>query len=86
MAERLKSYGYQVVTGFVKCGVLGILDTGRPGKTIVFRADMDALPMPDETGAEYQSTVPGRAHACGHDAHTAILLGAAHYLADHRTP
>ena len=84
VAERLKSYGYQVVTGFVKCGVLGILDTGRPGKTIVFRADMDALPMPDETGAEYQSTVPGRAHACGHDAHTAILLGAAHYLADHR--
>lgn len=84
VAQKLKEYGYEVITDFVKCGVLGVLNTGRPGKTIVIRADMDALAMPDETETDYRSTVPGRAHACGHDAHTSILLGAAHYLADHQ--
>src|SRR5690606_14865058 len=60
------------------------LKGGRPGRSVLLRGDMDALPMPEETGLEFASTVPGRMHACGHDTHTAMLAGAAHILAQHR--
>jgi hypothetical protein len=65
-------------------GVLGTLDSGRPGKTILLRADMDSLPVTEPPGCPFASEVPGRMHACGHDGHVAMLLGAAKYLAAHR--
>ena len=60
--------------------VVAVLDTGRPGRNILLRADMDALPIAEETGKEYASTHPGMMHACGHDGHITMLLGAAKYL------
>ncbi|MCP8968563.1 amidohydrolase [Ectobacillus ponti] len=72
------------VTRPTSCSVMAILRSGRPGKTIALRADMDALPLQEETGAEYASRVPGVMHACGHDGHTAILLETARILAGMR--
>ena len=95
VAEKLKSFGCdEVVTGIGRTGVVGVI-RGRKGgadqasaktigKTIGLRADMDALPIEEATGLPYQSTVPGKMHACGHDGHTAMLLGAARYLAETR--
>ncbi len=86
VAERLKSFGCdEVVPGIGRTGVVGVI-RGRKegGKVIGLRADMDALPIEEETGLPYQSTVPGKMHACGHDGHTAMLLGAARYLAETR--
>lgn len=80
----LKEFGLQVETGFARSAVLGILDTGKPGKTIAVRADMDALGMKEQTGLPYQSVHDGVCHACGHDSHTALLLGLARYFSDHR--
>ena len=77
VADELRRLGYEVTEGVVGTGVIGMLDTGRPGKTIALRADMDALPIVEQTGAEYSSTKPGLMHACGHDGHTATLLLAA---------
>src|SRR5690606_22775145 len=69
----------------VSCtGAVATLKGGRPGRSVLLRGDMDALPMPEETGLEFASTVPGRMHACGHDTHTAMLAGAARILAQHR--
>ncbi|MDD4320990.1 MAG: M20 family metallopeptidase [Acidaminococcaceae bacterium] len=82
--QKLREYGYEVITGIAKTGVVGILKSNKPGKTIAIRADMDALAMKDEVETEYKSINKGFAHACGHDAHTAMLLGAARYIADHR--
>jgi amidohydrolase len=65
-------------------GVVGLLEGARPGKTLLLRADMDALPLPERSGEPFSSTVPGVMHACGHDAHTAMLLGAAVWLASQR--
>ncbi|HZT13206.1 MAG TPA: amidohydrolase, partial [Candidatus Baltobacteraceae bacterium] len=66
-------------------GVVGIIRGGKPGKTAALRADMDALPVTEKSGEAFASEVPGRMHACGHDAHTAMLLGAAHVLQGMRT-
>jgi len=65
-------------------GVAGLLTGGRPGPTILLRGDMDALPMPEDTGLDFASGVEGRMHACGHDTHTAMLVGAARLLAVRR--
>ncbi len=81
VASRLRGLGYDVSTGLAETGVVAILDTGRPGPTIAFRADMDALPIIEETGLPYASRNPGKMHACGHDGHTASLLLAANGLA-----
>jgi amidohydrolase len=86
VTEKLKEFGCDdVVTGLGKTGVVGII-RGRQGKgaTIGLRADMDALPLNEISGKPYASTVPGKMHACGHDGHTAMLLGAAKYLAETR--
>ena len=82
--NRLEEYGCFALTDVAKTGIIATYDSGRPGRTIAVRADMDALPMDDELEAEYCSKYPGAAHKCGHDAHTAMLLGAAHYIADHK--
>jgi amidohydrolase len=86
VADKLKSFGCdEVVPGIGRTGVVGVIRGSKPGgKVIGMRADMDALPIAEETGLAYQSTVPGKMHACGHDGHTAMLLGAAKYLAETR--
>jgi amidohydrolase len=87
VAERLKSFGCdEVATGIGRIGVVGII-RGRgtaSARTIGLRADMDALPIHETTNLPYQSANPGKMHACGHDGHTAMLLGAARYLAQSR--
>jgi hippurate hydrolase len=87
VAEKLRSFGCdEVVSGIGRTGVVGVI-RGRKGhgtRTIGLRADMDALPITETTGLPYQSTNPGKMHACGHDGHTAMLLGAAKYLAETR--
>ena len=87
MAEKLKEFGCdEVVTGIGRTGVVGVIrgPQGQSGKAIGLRADMDALPIEEATDLPYNSTVPGKMHACGHDGHTAMLLGAARYLAETR--
>jgi amidohydrolase len=86
VAEKLKSFGCdEVVPGIGRTGVVGIIRGRKPGSKVVgMRADMDALPLQEETSLPYKSTVPGKMHACGHDGHTAMLLGAAKYLAETR--
>jgi amidohydrolase len=86
VAEKLKSFGCdEVVPGIGRTGVVGIIRGRKPGNKVVgLRADMDALPLEEETGLPYKSTVPGKMHACGHDGHSAMLLGAAKYLAETR--
>ena len=87
VAEKLKSFGCDdVVTGIGRTGVVGVIrgKKGQGSRTIGLRADMDALPIEEATGLSYKSTNPGKMHACGHDGHTAMLLGAARYLAETR--
>lgn len=90
--SELKSYGIEVKTGYAKTGVVGILKGAKPGPVMALRADMDALPMQEQTGlpfasqtkAIYQGKESYVMHACGHDAHTAMLLSAAKILAQHK--
>ena len=87
VADKLKAFGCdEVVTGIGRTGVVGVIRgwKGKSDKTIGLRADMDALPIEEATDLPYKSTVPGKMHACGHDGHTAMLLGAARYLAETR--
>src|SRR5215218_3363747 len=84
VAERLRGLGLEVRTGIAETGVVGTLKGARPGKTVLLRADMDALPIEEENDVPYRSTRPGVMHACGHDGHTAVLLGAARVLAERR--
>ena len=82
VAELLKKWGIEVHTGIGKTGVVGVLNGNGPGRTIGLRADMDALPIEEKTNLPFASKTPGVMHACGHDAHTTMLLGAARYLAE----
>ncbi|CAN5174805.1 M20 aminoacylase family protein [soil metagenome] len=84
VARELAAYGYQVTTGIAETGVVGTLSLGSGRKSIGIRADMDALPIHEKTNLPYASRTPGKMHACGHDGHTATLLGAARYLAETR--
>ncbi|MGX1306228.1 amidohydrolase [Amorphus suaedae] len=85
VAERLAAWGIETHTGIGGTGVVGILQGRHPGnRRIGLRADMDALPMDEQTGLPFSSTNPGRFHGCGHDGHTTMLLGAARYLAETR--
>ncbi|MFV0302257.1 MAG: M20 aminoacylase family protein [Paracoccus sp. (in: a-proteobacteria)] len=85
VAGRLRDFGVdELHQGIGKTGIVAIVNGQGKGPTIGLRADMDALPMAEETGADWASTVPGRMHACGHDGHTTMLLGAARYLAETR--
>ena len=87
VADKLRAFGCdEVVTGLGRTGVVGVIRgrRGGTGKVVGLRADMDALPIVEATGASYRSETPGLMHACGHDGHTAMLLGAAKYLAETR--
>jgi hippurate hydrolase len=81
VAQSLKEWGYEVHTGIGKTGVVGVLRNGSSPRKLGIRADMDALPIIENTGAAYSSRHQGCMHACGHDGHTTMLLGAARYLA-----
>ncbi|TDH62860.1 amidohydrolase [Dankookia rubra] len=80
VAAELARMGIPHRTGVGRTGVVGTIEGGRPGPTIAIRADMDALPIHEETGQEFASVVPGKMHACGHDIHTTTLLGVAEVL------
>ena len=85
--EKLREFGVdEIKTGIGRTGVVGVIrgKTNNSGRVIGMRADMDALPMDETTGAAHASQTPGKMHACGHDGHTAMLLGAAQYLAETR--
>ncbi|MCE8521435.1 amidohydrolase [Ruegeria pomeroyi] len=87
VAEKLQEFGCdEVVTGIGRTGVVGVIKgkSDSKGKVIGLRADMDALPIHEQTGLDYASKTPNAMHACGHDGHTAMLLGAAKYLAETR--
>ncbi|MEL6451046.1 MAG: M20 aminoacylase family protein [Pseudomonadota bacterium] len=87
VADKLRDFGCdEVVTGIGRTGVVGVIKgkAGSSGKVIGLRADMDALPIHEQTGLDYASQTPNAMHACGHDGHTAMLLGAAQYLAETR--
>jgi metal-dependent amidase/aminoacylase/carboxypeptidase family protein len=80
VAERLRAFGCdEVKTSIGRTGVVGVIRgaKGESSRTIGLRADMDALPIEEETNLPYRSKIPGKMHACGHDGHTAMLLGAA---------
>ncbi len=83
LRERLAGMGLQVQECPTETGAVALLETGRPGRRVMLRADIDALPILEESGVAFASSAEGRMHACGHDAHAAILLGAVRTLAEH---
>jgi len=85
VADYLRKWGVEVHTGIGKTGVVGVLKGNKEGRMIGLRADMDALPIHEQTNLPFASKTPGVMHACGHDAHTTMLLGAARYLAENKT-
>jgi amidohydrolase len=82
IGERLRELGLELKPCPTETGVVAVLDTGRPGKTVMLRADIDALPIHEDSGVDFESTVDGRMHACGHDAHMGIMIGVARTLVD----
>lgn len=84
VADKLESFGIEVHRGLARTGVVGTLRAGSSARAIGLRADMDALPIQEDPGREYRSVHDGVMHACGHDGHTAMLLGAAKHLAESR--
>ena len=84
VAEKLESFGIKVHRGLARTGVVGTLSVGSSNRAIGLRADLDALEIQEQNTFDYVSRVPGKMHACGHDGHTAMLLGAAKYLASTR--
>ena len=82
VADHLESFGYQVERGVGGTGVVGTLRNGESSRTIGLRADMDALPIHESNDFDHRSKIEGKMHACGHDGHTTMLLGAAKYLAE----
>jgi len=84
--EALDGLDLQVATGESVSSVVAVLDGDEPGPTTLLRGDMDALPMPEDTGLDFASEVDGRMHACGHDTHVAMLVGAARLLRQRRGP
>src|SRR6476661_8450511 len=82
--DALAGLPLELTTGTSTSSVVGVLRGERPGPTYLLRADMDALPVPEDTGLAFASEIPGRMHACGHDTHVAMLVGAARLLAERR--
>ena len=82
LKERIREMGLDLKASPTETGLVALLDTGRPGKTVMLRADIDALPIQEEPGVDFQSRTEGRMHACGHDAHMAIMIGVARTLID----
>jgi amidohydrolase len=82
LKERLRELGLDLKDSPTETGAVAVLDTGRPGKTVMLRADIDALPIHEESGVDFHSRIDGRMHACGHDAHMAIMLGVVRTLID----
>lgn len=82
LGERLRELGLELKPCPTETGVVAMLDTGRPGKTVMLRADIDALPIHEESGVDFPSTAEGRMHACGHDAHMGIMVGVARTLVE----
>lgn len=84
VATRLEALGLEVRRHIGQTGVVALLDSGKPGKTVLLRADMDALPIQEERDTPYRSTITGKMHACGHDGHTAILLTTAKIFSERK--
>jgi amidohydrolase len=82
LKERLRELGLDLKESPTETGAVAVLDTGRPGKTVMLRADIDALPIHEESGVDFHSRIDGRMHACGHDAHMAIMIGVVRTLID----
>ena len=82
LINRLRELGLDLETCPTETGAVALLDTGRPGKTVMLRADIDALPIHEESGVDFASRIDGRMHACGHDAHMAMMIGVARTLID----
>src|SRR5450756_1972382 len=82
VGERLRQLGLELKPCPTDTGVVALLDTGKPGKTVMLRSDIDGLPIHEESGVEFSSRTDGKMHACGHDAHMAIMIGVARPLVD----
>jgi len=82
LTDRLRQLGLEIKPCPTETGVVALLDTGKPGKTVMLRADIDGLPIHEESGVDFASQTDGRMHACGHDAHMAIMVGVARTLVD----